>query len=227
MEYSINVYKSKEKRKEISINKIRSLGIDYLDTLPPTFSADEVKMKSIEDIASRYVANILSIQFAFDTLDNASIDESCLFFTDLLCKYGVYGQLNETEKKAFKKELSEKELINLTWEYEALNVLAWVLGLKEELEFPSDLCDVEPLIKNIIECLSFDEFINKCKLRDIEEILDELDLEYRYHWAIVNKSINESTNIGNLDGEVVVERRKALEWLFNEENDWNKISLDT
>ena len=73
MEYSINVYKSKEKRKEISINKIRSLGIDYLESLPLTFSADEVKIKSIEEIASRYIANILSIQFAFDTLDNASV----------------------------------------------------------------------------------------------------------------------------------------------------------
>ena len=95
------------------------------------------------------------------------------------------------------------------------------------MEFPSDLCEVEPLIKNIIECASFDEFLGKCKIRDIEEILDELDLEYRYHWAIVNKSIDESTNIGQLDGEVVYERRKALEWLFSEENDWNKISLDT
>ena len=227
MEYSINVYKSKEKRKEISINRIRSLGIDYLDSLPLTFSADEVKIKSSEEIASRYIANILSIQFAFDTLDNASVDDSCLFFTNLLCKYGVNNKLNEREKKAFKRELDEKELVNLTWEYEALNVLAWVLGFKENMEFPSDLCEVEPLIKNIIECQNFEEFLNKCKLRDIEEILDELDLEYRYHWAIVNKTIDESTNIGQLDGEVVYERRKALEWLFSEENDWNKISLDT
>ena len=112
MEYSINVYKSKEKRKEISINKIRSLGIDYLESLPLTFSADEVKIKPVEEIASRYVANILSIQFAFDTLDNASVDDSCLFFTNLLCKYGVNNKLNEREKKAFKRDFKRRRKEN-------------------------------------------------------------------------------------------------------------------
>lgn len=35
------------------------------------------------------------------------------------------------------------------------------------------------------------------------------------------------TSIGALNPEVVVERRRGLEWLFSEEEDWNDISLDT
>ena len=54
-----------------------------------------------------------------------------------------------------------------------------------------------------------------------------LDLYYRYHWACVEKQVNPNTNIGLLNPGVVVERRRGLEWLFSEEDDWNKISLDT
>ena len=54
-----------------------------------------------------------------------------------------------------------------------------------------------------------------------------LDLYYRYHWACVEKRIKPDTIIGSLDGEVVWERRRGLEWLVSDMEDWNKISLDT
>lgn len=66
-----------------------------------------------------------------------------------------------------------------------------------------------------------------CKLRSVEEILDMLDLYYRYHWACVEKRVRPETNIGKLNPEVVMERRKGLEWLINEINEWDEISLDT
>ena len=43
----------------------------------------------------------------------------------------------------------------------------------------------------------------------------------------VKKRINPDTPIGNLNPEVVVERRRGLEWLISEESDWYNISLDT
>ena len=54
-----------------------------------------------------------------------------------------------------------------------------------------------------------------------------LDLFYCYHWACVEKQIRPETKIGKLNPEVVVERRKGLEWLISEEKDWDNISLDT
>ena len=39
--------------------------------------------------------------------------------------------------------------------------------------------------------------------------------------------IKPDTNIGVLDPEVVLERRKGLEWLISDIDDWNEISLDT
>ncbi|MGN1107293.1 MAG: DUF4272 domain-containing protein, partial [Huintestinicola sp.] len=72
-----------------------------------------------------------------------------------------------------------------------------------------------------------EEFKSKCNPRDINEILDVLDLYYRYHWACVNKQIDPNTPINGLDPAVVTERRRGLEWLINDEDDWNEISLDT
>ena len=60
----------------------------------------------------------------------------------------------------------------------------------------------------------------------ILEIL-KLDLYYRYHWACVEKQANPDTPIGKLNDEVVMERRRGLEWLVSKEKDWNNISLDT
>ena len=223
----MNIYKTKEIRKKESIDKLKVLGIDYIENLPVTYEANEVNIKSYDEIVKRYIANIISIQVAFDILNDAEKTESIKFFTDLLNKYNVTDSLNEMERKVFNNELETNELINLTWQYEALNVLSWILGLKSELEFPSNVCDVNALIEPIATSNSFEEFFSKCNVIDIEDILDELDLEYRYHWAVVDKRINSSTNCGDLNEDIVVERCRALEWLFDEEKDWNKLSLDT
>ena len=54
-----------------------------------------------------------------------------------------------------------------------------------------------------------------------------LDLFYRYDWACTEKRLNPDTPIGNLNPEVVVERRRGLEWLISEEDDWFDIPLNT
>ena len=66
-----------------------------------------------------------------------------------------------------------------------------------------------------------------CKMHSQSEVLDMFDIYYNFQWACDDKRINPSTNCGELNGEVVMERRKALEWLISEEQDWNEISLDT
>jgi len=57
--------------------------------------------------------------------------------------------------------------------------------------------------------------------------LDMLDLYYRYHWACVEKRVQPNTNIGPLNPDVVVERRKGLEWVISDIEEWDEISLDT
>ena len=55
-----------------------------------------------------------------------------------------------------------------------------------------------------------------------------LDLYYRYHWAVVqHEKIDKKCPIGGLNTDAVSERRRGLEWLISDTDDWNRISLDT
>lgn len=65
------------------------------------------------------------------------------------------------------------------------------------------------------------------RLRNVEKILDELDLFYCYYWACVEQSMRPETKIGKLNHEAVMERRKGLEWLISEKKDWDEITLCT
>ena len=89
------------------------------------------------------------------------------------------------------------------------------------------MCDCNEAISFVKESENFEDFKSKTRIRNIEEILDMLDLYYRYHWACEEKRINPETNIGVLNPDVVLERRKGLEWLISSVYDWNEISLDT
>ncbi len=74
---------------------------------------------------------------------------------------------------------------------------------------------------------SFDEFKRNCKMRSHSEILDMLDLYYNYHWVCVEKRLRPDTESGGLNEEIVMERRRALEWLICRDKTWDDISLDT
>lgn len=225
--YKLSLYKTREERKSHSIEILKKANVNYIENLPSTFEAKDVIIKSIEEIAKRYIACIISIQVAFDIIEESNLEDSFAFFSSLIKKYEVEKFLNKTEKLVFQNKLDKQELINLTWKYESINVLGWVLGLNKELSFPNILCDSEFLLKEIAVCDNFNDFLNKCKLINIEDILDELDLEYRYHWAAVENRINKERNNFIINEEIVMERRRALEWLFEEIEDWNDISLDT
>ena len=52
------------------------------------------------------------------------------------------------------------------------------------------------------------------------------DLYYRYNWAINNKYVDTNAKIGNLNPSNVIERRRALEWILSDENDWYNLQLN-
>ncbi len=72
------------------------------------------------------------------------------------------------------------------------------------------------------------QFIEDAKLRSISDILDENDLIYRYHWAVVESQINNLEISSDIDSSIVLERHYALNWLIGYMNQsWDNISTDT
>ena len=89
------------------------------------------------------------------------------------------------------------------------------------------MCDCNRAISFVLNSTSFEDFKRKCKLRDIDEILDMKDLYYRYNWAINNKYVDPNTKIGNLEPSNIIERRRGLEWVISDIDDWYDIELNT
>lgn len=220
-------FKTAEERRNSSNEFIKNMKIACLETLPLLETSKEVKLKSIDTICKRAIACLLSIQLACDIEENRDYEESKKLFTKLLKEYNVEEALLEKERKIFDNKFTKQDVIDVTWTYEAYWSLIWALGLIDDIKVPNDICNCQKAITIVGDCKDFKEFKSKCKIRDKEEILDMLDLYYRYHWACVEKRINPDTNIANILPDVVVERRKGLEWLFSKETDWNDISLDT
>ncbi|MBO9500867.1 DUF4272 domain-containing protein [Brevundimonas sp. A19_0] len=63
-------------------------------------------------------------------------------------------------------------------------------------------------------------------LRATDEILAALDLSYCLHWGVRQATVAGLPTPAGLIEYVVVERRRALEWLFSDE-EWDDLTLDT
>jgi len=104
--------------------------------------------------------------------------------------------------------------------------LSWAVGLVEGLDFfapcSSDFVRLLPDVKNDEPAESFRAQV---RLRPIEAIAGTLDLSYCLHWAIVDGELH-SRGMQRLPPYVVIERRRALEWLTTD-TPWEQITLDT
>ncbi|WP_249300503.1 DUF4272 domain-containing protein [Feifania hominis] len=206
---------------------LKGMGIACFDELPVRESGEQVSVRSLDDICRRTIAGLLSIQLACDIAQQNDYDESRELFYEMMGKYGVTACLLEKEKRLFAGTYTEQDVVDVAWTYETVWSLLWALGRIERLDPPDQLCDCERAIDTVVDCDSFDDFKQGCRLRNKEKILDMLDLFYRYHWACEEKRLRPQTSIGSLNPEVVVERRRGLEWLVGEWDDWNDIPLDT
>ncbi len=218
--------KSPQERKALSETKIKAQGISVFEGLPFVPSAEEVTLKSFDEICKRAIASLIMTQIACDLSENSY--ENVSFFLSMLENYGVSASLNKKEKDMLTGMVFGQNVIDVMWEYECYWSLVWALGLIDDIQDASQICDCEKAVHLVADCESYESFKNQCNPRDVEEVLDMLDLYYRYHWACVqNRHIDKNCSIGNLNEEVVYERRRGLEWLISKENDWHEIALHT
>ena len=120
-----------------------------------------------------------------------------------------------------------KACIQYSWAAHAAAPLAWAMGLLDELHRPDDQTDISALVE-----LTYPDCINRVTqtkaLRPLEQILDARDLAYRYHWAVRNASVSGAPAPARLDGGVVMERHRGLNWLTRYcDLDWDDVTTDT
>lgn len=217
-------------RKIKSMNILKEHNVYCFAELPCIETSDEVLIRTKEEIARRAIACFFTIQLACDIAGEIeNIEESKNIFERLIKEYGVEEYLTYDEKDLFTLNVIRQDAINIVWKYEGVWVLMWALGFIDELNFPSEICDTRFLIDVIQKFNNVDEIIESSVLRDIDVILDEADLIFRYDWNCVDARLKNKIPDSGLDTGVVLERHRALNWLIDcdGENDWDNVSTNT
>jgi hypothetical protein len=142
--------------------------------------------------------------------------------------YNIQDKFSPKEKEFIDAEkLTLQQKMQFTWRYESLWVLLWALGYVKSLKTPVRTCNPAIAIQ-IINSKSAEEFKNSAKLREKAEILDQADLIYRYHGAVLDARIKNFPIPANLDPGVVQERHYVFNWLLTyRDQDWDNVTTDT
>lgn len=206
---------SPEKIKAENENILNDLGIEINSSLPVIESMDEIEPRSVVDIAKRICALSFTIRVGY----GYPIDRAIERLKDL----GLWDVLGSAEKNILTTgDLSGQDKINFGWQAECVQALAWALnmtGLDHTVGCDEDLATRVPFEEGV------EEFIKNAELRPMNEIQKQVDLIYRLHWYTVHCRLN-GINC-KLNESVIKERRRALDWMYGVEADWDEVPMDT
>lgn len=198
-----------------SLSSAKNLGCEVYPDLP--LLDDNLKLRPQEEIIGRSLALFAVIASSYGFDKSLAIrwleQEDCIEY------------LSESERDFI--ENGEGDTSYFQSQVEALNTFAWVLGFVKSMPFDS-LCD-NTLIKrfpDIKNGKSSSGYKAQSAVRSIDKIISACDLSYCLHWAIVNSEMNAKDLPSDVCSHVVIERRRALEWILSTD-DWDEISLDT
>ncbi len=194
---------------------LASLGIKVPEHLPLIESLDEVSPRSSTDVASRLCAIAYVIGLGFDVNGSELMVQ--------IEKYNLVHFVSDYEKELLeRKSVEGQDKINMTWLTESAQSLAWCIGLVVLDHFTH--CD-DDLADQIPFKTDPSDFITNAKLRPIEEIQEQSDLLYRMHWYARNCSLTGKECEFSMS--IISERRKAIDWVYGLEENWDEVPSDT
>ncbi|MRX09874.1 DUF4272 domain-containing protein [Pseudoduganella sp. FT25W] len=211
-------------RKARSDEQLAAHQISVPADLPPLVSEPELRLRAPEDVLRRMLA-LFVIAIRAESLNS----KTPIAVNDLQQRFPpAFAGLTDAERAFLAQEApSEQEITQFLWRYEAILVLQWALGLQEALPFPDAICDVASISSAVIDRGT--EGLRKQPVaRAAGEVLDELDLHYRLHWASRQAILKKTPVPAGLNDGVLQARHYALNWLVRfEDREWDDVDTPT
>ncbi|MBT0585400.1 DUF4272 domain-containing protein [Alteromonas oceanisediminis] len=208
-----------QKIKKKNTKTLSKLGIIVPEHLP---ALDIPKFRSAHEVAERCVVLAVLLQSHFGATNE--------FVSSYLKQNNLMRHLTEEETALLGQEYNKWEdqtKIDLYWSIEAIWALTWCGGYHGNLTFNSEVEDsLASYLPSFVDNEPAQDFLNSFTLRSEKEIIEKLDAFYRAHWFCRHSQMNnKATNLVNMD--IIIERRKSLEWVCYAEESWDEICLDT
>ena len=184
----------------------------------------------IEETTPRTQPELAARALILNALINIKFGAPIPVIKNWIAANGLDAHLSGKERLLLEKrnqDLTEQEIADLAWSVEALWALIWAGSLTPDLPIdthvPNTLATIVP---NLQKNESGAPFAAKMRLRPYAELYPMLDLYFRAHWATENVRLHGGSS-GRISGDIIMERRKALEWLIDNSTDWDDIPLST
>jgi hypothetical protein len=206
-------------RKQASIAAVTAMGLPWLEHLPVVEDESTIKPRTSDEVASRCLATVLCA-FRGESNDQKLVDR--------LVERFAARSLFSAREQAFlgDRKPPRQDLVNFAWGYECVHVFLWALGYLPRLNPPDQIADVAKEA-SIIRDKGSDGFAKDARLRPLREILDQTDLYYRLHWAVIELRLK-GKNADHADEGIIRERHRALNWLTRYmAQAWDDVSTDT
>ena len=216
------------RRRNENLEAIRARHIHVTEWLPLIASEAEASLRTAEEIAGRAAALLIVALYSEYLLsEEADVEKAREFIRPVVDCYGAERYFSPAEQAYLDDDDStEQDRIQFVWQYEPLFVMLWALGYEEELFFPDHICDVPGVTRTMHEHDSIEKLLKGAKLRSVGELLDAADMIFRLDWACVDTRIHGLPAPAGMDGGVVMERHKALNWLICGD-DWDEVDIST
>lgn len=201
--------------RERSLELASKAGLTILPTLP--LLDGKLRPRSSEEAVERLLClnAIAAVSYGFDRAKAR----------DWLRQEHLDGLLTEAEHRFIERAEGDPQFFQT--QVEGMWALAWALSLVSRLDFWKDSDNkFVTILPNLKAGESSTELRRKLHMRPIDDLISACDLAYCLHWAVRQAELNGKQPPAGLKGYVVIERRRALEWLLGNEP-WDAVSLDT
>jgi hypothetical protein len=216
-------------RKERSEARLRAEGVPFIRHLPRIETRNEVRLRCKEDIAYRSLA-LTVVAAKASGMRQPSVENA-------IKHLGLSSHFSPLER-AFILDPTppHQDVVRAAWRGEAAWPLFWALGFVDRLDRPTPVVGERDLPEAVhaVQDHGAQPYVDSARLRSLDDVLDETDLIYRYHWAVREAWLRGHKMPAGLDPGVVEERYHALNWLLvpvdegpEEWSEWDNVDTST